>query len=103
MRHRDTMVYMGLLDGVKERIANKTESAKPSVAVRGLEKQQDWGLNDIELAYACSAPWQAGGSTVRSVFHMNTNFLLTISCVDKSSYPRISMYVPLPISKIHYE
>ncbi|EKM79763.1 hypothetical protein AGABI1DRAFT_127447 [Agaricus bisporus var. burnettii JB137-S8] len=70
MRHRDTMVYMGLLDGVKERIANKTDSAKPSVAVRGLEKQQDWGLNDIELAYACSAPWQAGGSTTSQAIHV---------------------------------
>jgi hypothetical protein len=56
------MVYMKLLNGVKERIKNG--SAKSSVAVRGLEKQQEWGMNELEVAYASSAPWQAGASTV---------------------------------------
>lgn len=62
MRLRDSMVYMKLLNGVKERIKNG--SAKSSVAVRGLEKQQEWGMNELEVAYASSAPWQAGASTV---------------------------------------
>jgi hypothetical protein len=74
MRRRDTDIYMKLLDGVKERIANG--SAKPSVAVRGLEKQQEWGLNEVELAYACSAPWQAGTSTVCFVFSVEYEILI---------------------------
>jgi hypothetical protein len=77
MRRRDTEVYMKLLDGVKERIVSG--STKPSVAVRGLEKQQEWGLSEVELAYACSAPWQAGGSTVCFYISHRNRALLTTS------------------------
>ncbi|KXN86037.1 Fumitremorgin C synthase [Leucoagaricus sp. SymC.cos] len=62
MRLRDTSIYLKLLNSVRQRMDNGT--AMPCVATCGLERQQDWELSDIELAYACSAPWQAGGSSV---------------------------------------
>lgn len=65
MRERDTKVYLGLLNDVRERMA--TGKAMPCVATRALEKRVNWGMNDVEIAYALSAPWQAGVTTV-SVF-----------------------------------
>jgi len=62
MRQRDTRVYLGLLDDVRERI--ETGTAMPSIASKALEKTANWGLSDIEIAYALSAPWQAGVTTV---------------------------------------
>lgn len=43
----------------------KMDVAQPSIAKRGLEKQSDFGLSDVETAYALSAPFTAGVSTVR--------------------------------------
>lgn len=63
MRRRDTRVYTGLLNDVRERV--ESGNAMPSIASKALEKTANWGLNDIEIAYALSAPWQAGVTTVR--------------------------------------
>ena len=65
MRQRDTRVYLGLLNDVRERIENGTAMA--SIASKALEKTANWGLSEIEIAYALSAPWQAGVTTVGSL------------------------------------
>jgi len=65
MRQRDTRVYLGLLNDVRERIENGT--AMTSIASKALEKTANWGLSEIEIAYALSAPWQAGVTTVGSL------------------------------------
>ncbi|KXN84134.1 Fumitremorgin C synthase [Leucoagaricus sp. SymC.cos] len=68
MRERDTRVYLGLLNDVRERI--KDGMAMPSVASRALERPANWGLDDVEVAYALSAPWQAGVSTTVSIYEI---------------------------------
>ncbi|KAF9454479.1 cytochrome P450 [Macrolepiota fuliginosa MF-IS2] len=75
MRERDTKVYLGLLNEVRERIANGT--GIPSIASRALEKSTNWGLNDVEIAYALSAPWQAGVTTSVSIYHI---FIMAMLC-----------------------
>lgn len=67
MRLRDTSIYTKYLNGVRERV--KMGTAMPCIAVCALERQTEWNLSDLELAYACSAPWQAGGSSVRFFGH----------------------------------
>lgn len=62
MRRRDTGVYLGLLNDVRERM--KKGTVMPSVATRALEKKRNWHLDDVEIAYALSAPWQAGVTNV---------------------------------------
>jgi len=64
MRQRDTRVYLDLLNDVREGIEAGT--AMPSIASKALEKTANWGLSDVEIAYALSTPWQAGVSTVGS-------------------------------------
>lgn len=73
MRLRDTKVYMRFLAEVRGRVENGT--AMPCVAAYGLNKQEQWGLSDVELAYACSAPWQAGGASVSWSSLVTINFL----------------------------
>lgn len=43
-------------------------TARPSTATKALEKQKSFGLNDVETAYALSAPWAAGVGTVCVLF-----------------------------------
>ncbi|EKM81541.1 hypothetical protein AGABI1DRAFT_118663 [Agaricus bisporus var. burnettii JB137-S8] len=68
MRGRDTRVYLGLLNDVRERM--KKGTIMPSVASRAHEKNRHWCLNDVEIAYALSAPWQAGVSSTVAIYHM---------------------------------
>ncbi|KAF9442694.1 cytochrome P450 [Macrolepiota fuliginosa MF-IS2] len=68
MRLRDTRIYTHFLAEVRKRVENGT--AMPCIAVCGLEKQKEWGLSDTELAYACSAPWQAGGSSTTALIEV---------------------------------
>jgi hypothetical protein len=42
----------------------KAGTAPPSMAMYGLEKQEEFGLTDEEAAYTLSAPWAAGVDTV---------------------------------------
>ena len=55
-------MYMSLMDRVKQQMADGT--AQPSMATFGLEKQAEFGLSDLEMAYTLSGPWDAGVGTV---------------------------------------
>jgi hypothetical protein len=57
---------MSLMNDVKRELAEN--SARPSMAVYSLSKQAEFGLTDVETAYALSAPWAAGVGTVRLHF-----------------------------------
>ncbi|KAK0462498.1 cytochrome P450 [Desarmillaria tabescens] len=64
----DTEIYLTLLNQNDVKRQMKDGIAHPSVAIRGLEKQQELGLTDVETAYALSAPWAAGtGMTVATI------------------------------------
>ncbi|KAF8061631.1 cytochrome P450 [Lyophyllum atratum] len=67
-RHRamDTGLYMSLMNNVKEQMKLGTD--QPSMATHALEKQEQFGLSDVETAFALSAPWAAGvGTTVSAI------------------------------------
>ncbi|KAJ7082888.1 cytochrome P450 [Mycena belliarum] len=67
-RHRalDTALYMSVMNDVKRQMEDGT--AQPSMAAYSLSKQHEFGLSDVETAYALSAPWAAGvGSTTASI------------------------------------
>ncbi|KAJ7224125.1 cytochrome P450 [Mycena pura] len=67
-RHRtlDTELYMSVMNDVKRQLAENT--AQPSMAAYSLSRQAEFGLSDVETAYALSAPWAAGvGTTVASI------------------------------------
>ncbi|KAF9268871.1 cytochrome P450 [Marasmius fiardii PR-910] len=51
-------VYMDALQTVKMQMAQDT--AQHSMATHALQKQEEFGLGDMEIAYALSAPWSAG-------------------------------------------
>ncbi|KAF8662701.1 hypothetical protein AX16_001143 [Volvariella volvacea WC 439] len=74
-RHRahDTEIYMSLMNNVKKQMEQGT--AHPSTATRALEKQGSFGLNDLETAYALSAPWSAGVGTTLAAMEV---FLLAM-------------------------
>ena len=55
-------MYMSLMNRVKQQMADGT--AQPSMATFGLEKQAEFGLSDLEMAYTLSGPWDAGVGTV---------------------------------------
>lgn len=54
---------MTVMNEVKRKMEQGT--AIPCTATYGLTKQKELGFNDVELAYALSAPWAAGTGTVR--------------------------------------
>ena len=53
---------MTAMNEVKRKVERGT--AVPCTATYGLTKQKELGFNDVELAYALSAPWAAGIGTV---------------------------------------
>jgi len=61
-RAKDTMLYTTLLESVRARMSN-SDAAK-SIGTRALEKQANFGLTDVETAYALSAPFAAGVGSV---------------------------------------
>ncbi|KAK1227676.1 hypothetical protein PQX77_009301 [Marasmius sp. AFHP31] len=63
-REYATQVFTTALETVKSQIAQDT--AQPSMATHALQKQEEFGMNDTEIAYALSAPWSAGVSTTLS-------------------------------------
>ncbi len=63
-REEDRELYMSLMNRVKQQMEDGT--AQPSMATFGLEKQAEFGLSDLEMAYTLSGPWDAGVGTVRS-------------------------------------
>ena len=92
--------------------------AQPSIARTALGKQADFGLNDIETAFAVSAPFAAGVGTVIipfiSVSHQ-LRFLSsfqTLATLDVffcqfillwTLFPELtSRTLPLPVAMLHY-
>ncbi|KAH9484581.1 Cytochrome P450 monooxygenase 58 [Psilocybe cubensis] len=67
-RKEDTELYMSLVSEVRKRI--DLGVAAPSTARRALEKQSDFGLNDVETAFALSAPFAAGVGTTLSALNV---------------------------------
>lgn len=59
----NTKLYTTAMNEVKVKMANGT--AIPCTSTYGLTKQNELGVNDLELAYALSAAWAAGIGTVR--------------------------------------
>ena len=55
-------MYMTLMNQVRRKM--EMGIAQPSIARWGLEKQENFGLTDLEIAYALSAPFTAGVGTV---------------------------------------
>lgn len=53
---------MSLIDDVRRQM--ELGLAQPSIARTALGKQADFGLDDIETAFAVSAPFAAGVGTV---------------------------------------
>ncbi|TFK34081.1 cytochrome P450 [Crucibulum laeve] len=68
-RSEDTEFYLSLMNSVRDRM--KLGIAQPCTATRALHKQADFGLDDIQSAYALSAPSQAGVGTVRHFTILN--------------------------------
>ncbi|KAJ7116691.1 cytochrome P450 [Mycena epipterygia] len=67
-RHQklDAQLYMSFMNDVKRQLLENI--AQPSMAAYSLSKQAEFGLTDVETAYALSAPWAAGvGTTVASI------------------------------------
>ena len=68
---------MTAMNEVKKKIENGI--THPSTAAFGFAKQKELGFNDIELAYALSAPWAAGIGTVSSAsVFQTTDRLMTV-------------------------
>lgn len=91
MRQRDTRVYLGLLNDVRERIENGT--AMTSIASKALEKTANWGLSEIEIAYALSAPWQAGVTTSVSIYEIFIIAMLHYPSVMKKAQEELDRVV----------
>lgn len=69
----DTKMYLSLLDDLKHQM--QVGTAHTSVDTHGLEKQEQFGLTDVETAYALSAPWAAGTGTTMATIEV---FLLAM-------------------------
>lgn len=64
-RKKDTKVYMSLLSEAKGKLSNG--GAPTFILKKGLERQNDYGITDVEMAFALSAPFSAGVATVSHV------------------------------------
>ena len=62
-REVDKEVCLSAWNNVKENIEQGT--AMPSISKRALEKKDEFGLDDLELAYGVASPFGAGVGTVR--------------------------------------
>jgi len=70
------------MNEVKKKIQDGV--AHPCTATYGLEKQKELGFNDIELAYALSAPWAAGIGTTTTALEIAILAMLHFpDCVRK--------------------
>ncbi|KAG6918023.1 hypothetical protein DXG01_016875 [Tephrocybe rancida] len=65
-RARESAFYLSSMNSVKAQM--ELGSAPPSMATHALERREQFGLTDVELAYALSSPWAAGvGTTVSAI------------------------------------
>ncbi|KAH9484588.1 Cytochrome P450 monooxygenase 58 [Psilocybe cubensis] len=60
----DTELYLSFANEVRRQMS--LGIALPSTGTRALEKQEDFGLNDVETAFALSSPFSAGVGTTLS-------------------------------------
>ncbi|KAG6865615.1 hypothetical protein C0991_000902 [Blastosporella zonata] len=61
-------------------------SAPPSMTTHALEKREQFGLSDVEMAYALSSPWSAGvGTTVSAI---------EVAISDPELFPEPSKFKP---------
>lgn len=58
----DSELYLSFANEVRRQMT--LGIALPSTGTRALEKQEDFGLNDVETAFALSSPFSAGVGTV---------------------------------------
>jgi hypothetical protein len=63
IREKDTKTYMTFYNNVKRR--HEAGIAKDCMATFSLSKGGNFGMTDIEIAYALAAPFGAGVETVR--------------------------------------
>ncbi|KAF5387458.1 hypothetical protein D9757_007765 [Collybiopsis confluens] len=75
-RHRamNDEFYLALMNEVKDTMKDGTTAHK-CMATYGLEKQEEFGLTDLEAAYTLSAPWSAGVGTTATTIEV---FLLAM-------------------------
>ncbi|TFK72866.1 cytochrome P450 [Pluteus cervinus] len=92
-RHRahDTKTYMSLMNDVKRQMEQGT--AQPSTATRALEKQANFGLNDVETAYALSSPWSAGVGTTSASFSVFLMAMLLFPAAQKAAQAELDEVV----------
>ncbi|KAH9901308.1 cytochrome P450 [Cubamyces lactineus] len=65
-REEDRKYYTSLMDHVRKRMVAGT--AQPSMATIALERQAEFGLSELEMAYTLAGPWDAGvGTTVGGI------------------------------------
>ncbi|KDR67549.1 hypothetical protein GALMADRAFT_258204 [Galerina marginata CBS 339.88] len=60
-RKKDEKLYVSIMDSVRQQMS--LGHAHPSIATRGVLRQADFGLSDLETAFALSAPFSAGVGT----------------------------------------
>ncbi|KAJ7672234.1 cytochrome P450 [Mycena polygramma] len=92
-RHRalDTELYMSLMNGVKRELAEN--NAPPSMAAYSITKQAEFGLTDVEAAYALSAPWAAGVGTTVSTIEVFLLAMILFPDVQKKAQQEIDSVV----------
>ncbi|KAJ6577527.1 cytochrome P450 [Mycena capillaripes] len=92
-QHRkfDTEFYMLLMNDVKRELAENT--AQPSMAAHSLSKQTEFGLTDVETAYALSAPWAAGVGTTIATIEVFLLAMILFPSVQKKAQDEIDSVV----------
>ncbi|KAF9043639.1 cytochrome P450 [Hymenopellis radicata] len=87
----DSELYLSLMNEVREKMQDGT--AHPCMATYGLEKQQEFGLNDLEAAYTLSAPWAAGVGTTASTIEVFLMAMLLYPDVMKRAQAEIDSVI----------
>ncbi|KAF9073503.1 cytochrome P450 [Rhodocollybia butyracea] len=78
----NTNLYMTAMNDVKKRMQDGV--VQPCTTTYGIAKQKELGFNDIELAYALSAPWAAGIGTTTTALEIAILAMLHFpECVRK--------------------
>jgi hypothetical protein len=87
---------MSLMNDVKSQMQRGT--APPSVGKLAIEKQSEFGLNDLETAYALSSPWMAGVGTV------SVNYMLQETALIRTRRRQLpSMYSFVSLRSVSWQ
>ncbi|THH30213.1 hypothetical protein EUX98_g3986 [Antrodiella citrinella] len=82
-KQKDIDFYMSLMNTVKSQIADGT--AQNSMATRALDKQSQFGLDEVQTAYALSGPYAAGvGTTTAAADILLMAMLNYPECLQKA-------------------